>query len=578
MAPQGESRANSPTLGDLFKQLPAPVIDLVTNGHDFFKTSLGIQSLQLLAKLAEYSIIYFICYFGFGFGWVLILTIALHFQSILGQDSELRARLGGVQVSNEVHYELTDLPACVAFPDHDRVEFLNEIIKQLWTHIDGYATYFLRTFIEPKIKEVLDRMNLQQASRFSIKRIMLGSSPLRIGGIKVYEKRLDHIVLDCDLAFSGDARVQFSLQGIPAEINKITFRGKARLVIKPLLNTFPFIGGFEVFFLSMPNIHYSLGGIGTFGDLPGVSIIVKQVVMNEIRSRFVWPNRLHFHLPIDADVTDSSSDASDKSYMMRRPTGLLTVHITEGMDLVIKDKHVLGSGKSDPYAIVSVGERKFNFRSKYVAKTVNPKWDYVATFLMEEWHGHELLVEIYDHDKADSDDFMGRVAIKMESAIEQKLPQWLDLSDVKHGKIKMDVRWQETREVTSDDSVADKYIISVLVESCTQLVESDCEASTYPRVRVTLNDLVEQTAIKNKTGNPVYEESFLFETCNLSTDKIILEVVDSKKNNASLGKAILPIEDIVLSPSREIISGSFDLGSNAAASVQLSAKLYCFRN
>lgn len=39
-----------------------------------------------------------------------------------------------------------------------------------------------------------------------------------------------------------------------------------------------------------------------------------------------------------------------------------------------KDISVLGKGKSDPYAIVTVGAQQF--RTHTIDNTVNPKWDY----------------------------------------------------------------------------------------------------------------------------------------------------------------------------------------------------------
>lgn len=39
-----------------------------------------------------------------------------------------------------------------------------------------------------------------------------------------------------------------------------------------------------------------------------------------------------------------------------------------------KDIGVLGKGKSDPYAIITVGAQ--SFRTPTIDNTVNPKWDY----------------------------------------------------------------------------------------------------------------------------------------------------------------------------------------------------------
>lgn len=43
---------------------------------------------------------------------------------------------------------------------------------------------------------------------------MLGSIPFSLGGIKVYTDNTsrDEVILDCDIAYAGDARVVFTLQ------------------------------------------------------------------------------------------------------------------------------------------------------------------------------------------------------------------------------------------------------------------------------------------------------------------------------------------------------------------------------
>lgn len=54
--------------------------------------------------------------------------------------------------------------------------------------------------------------------------------------------------------------------------------------------------------------------------------------------------------------------------------GVLRIHVVEAKDLMKKDIGVLGKGKSDPYAIVTVGAQQF--RTPTIDNTVNPKWDY----------------------------------------------------------------------------------------------------------------------------------------------------------------------------------------------------------
>lgn len=52
----------------------------------------------------------------------------------------------------------------------------------------------------------------------------------------------------------------------------------------------------------------------------------------------------------------------------------MRIHVVQAKHLMKKDIGVLGKGKSDPYAIISVGAQEF--RTKTIDNTVDPKWDY----------------------------------------------------------------------------------------------------------------------------------------------------------------------------------------------------------
>ena len=60
----------------------------------------------------------------------------------------------------------------------------------------------------------------------------------------------------------------------------------------------PIVGGLELFFLSLPNLDFNLGGIAAAGDLPGFSNLIRIVLDAILRRGFVWPNRFHMFLPL----------------------------------------------------------------------------------------------------------------------------------------------------------------------------------------------------------------------------------------------------------------------------------------
>ncbi len=129
-------------------------------------------------------------------------------------------------------------------------------------------------------------------------------------------------------------------------------------------------------FLERPSLNYSLGGVGAFGEIPIANNIIKAIVEEQIRqikissnrtqtfhgnffsfrirARFVWPNRLRLYLPIDEVRL-----LPDKSFLLIRPSGVLEVRVSEARDLLRMDVGgITGKGKSDPYAVVTVGSEK----------------------------------------------------------------------------------------------------------------------------------------------------------------------------------------------------------------------------
>ena len=197
------------------------------------------------------------------------------------------------------------LPSWVTFPDVDRAEWINVILRKLWPKFGDIGNQIVKLLVEPKINEIMKRLsikglNLETLSAFKIKQLVLGSIPARVQGIRVYERNTarDELVLDVEVMYAGDLRVKFALQGLDCEINQVTFRGTIRIVLKPLMSTMPVVGGLEFYFLSLPTLDFNLGGMAAAGDLPGISSIVRSIIDFILRRGFVWPNRFRMFLPM----------------------------------------------------------------------------------------------------------------------------------------------------------------------------------------------------------------------------------------------------------------------------------------
>lgn len=164
----------------------------------------------------------------------------------------------------------------------------------MWPFVDEFfSTKLIKGILEPKIREALSKLKLN-GFEFDRNRILLGTIPLRIGGVKVHDLNTsrDEIIIDMDLLFASDCSIKFRLAGIPATLNDFEIYGKIRVILKPLISTAPFIGGVQVFFLDNPDIDFNLAGPAEISNIPGLSDILRKIISKKITKKMVSPNRV----------------------------------------------------------------------------------------------------------------------------------------------------------------------------------------------------------------------------------------------------------------------------------------------
>ncbi len=536
--------------------------------------------VPLLAKTLEWTFFFLLGCLGFGWSWVLLLAM-LHCVRQLAQESNrnktelLKMSALSCDEKEVLGRSLDVFPAWVGFPDFDRCEWLNETMAQLWRRLanSGLATRLVIDYVQPELARILDQLRLKEVSGFNVSRVDLGTIPARVGGIKTYKSARQGdrgmILLDVEVAYDGDARVVFTLQGVQAEIKQIVFKGVARVALKPLLDSFPFLGGFQMCLLYPPVLEYTLGGVGAFGDLPGASAIVRKIVEEQIRARLVWPNKVNVSLPIEA-----VEEMEDTAFLLTRPVGILTVQVVEARNLLRKDKNLTGSGKSDPYAVVSLGSKRVSFRDSYVPKTVDPQFDYSTQFVVEDnLSGLQVKVELFDHDTKTADDFLGSRSIEPSSA--SNIDEWLKLEDVDKGEVRVRTLFDQAEALDDvcDLDAFDTFIVSLLIDSCKDLVAGQRQRPIARCIVTHTQGEKVSTRPAAKGKDPVFEECFTFVSKSLDTDALTVQVVDSRNDSAQLGSLKLPLAFLKRTPRREFFHMQWQLeGGNGA--IVLSAK--CF--
>ena len=287
----------------------------------------------------------------------------------------------------------------------------------------------------------------------------------------------------------------------------------------------------------MPSLDYNLGGMANVAEIPGISNILHGIIDKIIKKGFVWPNRLRFFLPLDSLKT-----MEDKSWMMPHPTGVLSVDILRGRNLVKMDLR----GTSDPYVIAYIGRSKFNFVDKYVKTDCNPEWNYNCNFPLEEPSGHKLVLKVYDYDVNSEDDFMGEASIDVEGLIDAvENEQWISLQEVKHGDVLIRTKWNPIISKPVEMS-SDRCILTLFIHSC-ENVSSDKKSPPFTRCSVKMGNEKRgalTSKIKGPSYSPSFKQGFVLMSNNPATDNMTVSVEDHR-SGAVLGQVTIQLSYII---------------------------------
>ncbi|GAB0093070.1 extended synaptotagmin-2 [Sergentomyia squamirostris] len=543
----------------------------------------GIFSLIITVakKVAIVGAIYFVGYMGWSVAWLIAPVIMSVARAESRKKTQLRrsiAKASAIATEREmILARIDELPAWVYFPDIERCEWVNRILKQVWPNANHYAKDLIKKSIEPNIQKALSNYKLNS---FKFDRIILGTIPPRIGGVKVYDKNIarNEIIMDLDLFYASDCDINFNLGGMKGGIKDFQIHGMVRVVMKPLINKMPLVGGLQIFFLNNPNIDFNLVGVVDLLDMPGLNDMLRRIIIEQVGAVMVLPNKLPITL---------SDEVPALTLKMPEPEGVLRVHVMEAKDLMKKDISMLGKGKSDPYAIISVGAQQF--RTQIIDNTVNPKWDFWCEAAIES--GQYVEIELFDKDDTSDDEFLGRATVEITSVVKKgQVDTWLTLENAKHGMVHLRLAWLTLGTDRNDLQAAltetqmlrvtsmSTALLTFFVDSAKNLPQARPQSKPDPFLIVTVGKKQEQTSAQMRTDAPVWEQGFTFLVGNPENDTVQLRIVD-QKTEKELGKLTYLLSSLLAKQNMDVISEPFNLqNSGPVSKIILSMSLRILRN
>ncbi|KAF8570027.1 hypothetical protein P879_05451 [Paragonimus westermani] len=477
------------------------------------------------------------------------------------------------------NFSVSDLPSWVYFPDVERAEWFNKMIKRLWPFVSDYARNIILESVEPAIA-----VQLPSALKpFKFTTIDLGDTPPRVGGVKVYMEeniRRDEIVMDLDLMLYSDARIKVELGKVKAGVKEFELRGTLRVVLKPLIPKVPFAGAVTVCFLDSPYINFSLTDMGNVLGLPGLQQTLTTVIRNVVNQLIVLPNRLPVTLVDNVDV-------QRLKYPM--PQGVLRIHVMGARRLKAGDKNIVGEGSSDPYCVIRVGAR--TFKTAVIQKTLDPEWNEQFETVVDVQCGQFLEVEVYDKDQGNKDDALGTTAISLESVYDLgELDTWTKLEGVKTGSIHLKLNWFVMSNQLEDVATALKQAIQyrspsgtamsaaflyVVVKQARNLKRLKQMREPSPFCTLLFGRDAQMTEVKEHTQSPTWESVHHFLVGDPYVDTLQIVVRDSRTETL-LGNCSVPVK-LLLTQQQLSVSRPFPLqesgpdGANIYLHLELKA-------
>ncbi|XP_029444370.1 extended synaptotagmin-2 isoform X2 [Rhinatrema bivittatum] len=488
------------------------------------------------------------------------LSRALAFLFLESEESAVRMRLC-----------TADLPAWVHFPDTERAEWLNKTVKHMWPFICQFIEKLFRETIQPAVRGANSHL-----STFSFTKIEMGHQPLRINGVKVYTENVDkrQIILDLQISFVGNCEIDLEIKKYfcRAGVKSIQLSGVMRVVLDPLIGDIPLIGSLSLYFLQKPLLEINWTGLTNLLDIPGLNGLSDTIILDIIANYLVLPNRVTVSLVSDVELSQLRFPI---------PKGVLRIHFIEAQDLMWKDTYMKGliKGKSDPYGIIQVGNQVF--QSKVIKENLSPKWNEVYEALVYDYRDVEI--RLYDED-TDKDDFLGSLMIDLTEVEKERLvDEWFPLDDASTGKLHLKLEWlspvpnannldEVLASIKADKDQVNEGLSSALLiiylDSARNLPNNLLEFnhdgmkkaavqkaiksgkkvgnSPNPFIQLSVGRVVQESKIKYKTIEPIWEENFTFYIHNPKRQTLELEVKNDSQQT-SMGHLSLPLSQLLAS-------------------------------
>ncbi|XP_068790396.1 extended synaptotagmin-2 isoform X3 [Struthio camelus] len=184
-----------------------------------------------------------------------------------------------------------ELPAWVHFPDTERAEWLNKTVKQMWPFICQFIEKLFRETIEPAVRGANNHLSTFSFTKIDIGHQPLRINGVKVYTENVDKRQ---IILDLQISFVGNCEIDLEIKRYfcRAGVKSIQIHGTMRVILEPLIGDMPLIGALSLFFLRKPLLEINWTGLTNLLDVPGLNGLSDTIILDIISNYLVLPNRI----------------------------------------------------------------------------------------------------------------------------------------------------------------------------------------------------------------------------------------------------------------------------------------------
>ncbi|KAL2651010.1 hypothetical protein R1flu_019138 [Riccia fluitans] len=470
---------------------------------------------------------------------------------------------------------LPEIPFWVKNPDHEKVDWLNKFLEEMWPYLNKAICKIILSTAEPNITTYKAQYKLDSVEFESL---TLGTLPPTFVGVKVHETADKEMIFEVSVKWAGNPDIKLGVKayGLKATAQLVDFQLflTARITMKPFVDVFPCFSNIHVSLMEKPHIDFGLKLLNAdLMAIPGLYRFVQEYIKQMVASMYLWPKT--YDIPI-----------LDTSLHKNEPQGLLFVTLVKAKQL--KNKDLLG--KSDPYVMVRVGNSTQKTRT--IMNNLNPEWNETLSLPVDDPETESLDLTVYDWDKVGSHDKLGMQVIQLKELVPEQ-PQTFTLNLLKNldpndsanlknrGQITLDLHYKPLKvehelqdlpehhdsDDNEDGESNDSPLVSkvpskltgplvvppgggLLVVIIHHAEDLEGKYHTNPYVKITFRGEQRRTKPIKKSRDPRWEEDFEYTLDDPPlNDRLLLEICSKSKNlihsRETLGRVEIDLSDVV---------------------------------